>query len=66
MALSQTDLDKLDRAIARGVLRVEYSSGAVTYQSITDMLKARTFVANEIASSANKNPPSTLAVFGRD
>lgn len=66
MALSQTDVDKLKTAIARGVQRVEYASGAVTYQSVDQMLKALAFAENDIASAANKSTPSSLAVFGRD
>lgn len=66
MALTQTDLDKLDKAIARGVLRVEYTDGAVQYQSIDQMLKARSFIADQIAGPSRRSPPSTLAVFGRD
>lgn len=65
-ALTQTDIDKLEKAIARGVMRVEYSNGSVTYQSTSDMLKALAYAQNAIASAANKQVPSTLAVFCRD
>jgi hypothetical protein len=66
MALSQTDIDKLKKAIAKGVRRVEYPSGVVEYQSTDDMLKALAFAENDIAGASSKNTPSTLAVFGRD
>lgn len=65
-ALSQSDVDKLKKAIARGVLRVEYATESVTYQSIDQMLKALAFAENEVASASNKTVPSTLAVFSRD
>ncbi len=66
MALTQSDVDKLKKAIARGVLKVEYANESVTYQSIDQMLKALAFAENDIASTSNKSPASTLAVFGRD
>jgi len=66
-ALSQTDIDKLKKAIAKGVRRVEYPSGVVEYQSTDDMLKALAFAEADIAgTSSTRNTPSTLAVFGRD
>lgn len=66
MALTQTDIDKLKKAIARGVLRVEYANESVTYQSIDQMLKALAFAENDVASASQKNTSSTLAVYGRD
>ncbi len=63
-ALTQTDLDKLDRAIALGVLRVTYSSGTVEYQSIDAMMKARAFVASQLQGS-NPTPMTSLVVFDR-
>jgi hypothetical protein len=63
--LTTADLNKLDKAIALGVLRVTYSSGTVEYQSIDAMMKARAFVAGQLASSASKPSLSTLAVFHR-
>ncbi len=66
-ALEQTDINKLKKAIARGVLRVEYANESVTYQSVDQMLKALAFAEAEFAgSSAVSRVPSTLAVFGRD
>ena len=66
-ALTQTDIDKLKKAIARGVLRVEYANESVTYQSVDQMLKALAFVEAEFAGASSVNRvPSTLAVFGRD
>jgi hypothetical protein len=67
MALTQTDIDKLKKAITRGVLKVEYANEAVTYQSVDQMLKALAFAEAEVAgASSSRNTPSTLAVFSRD
>ena len=41
MAWTQTDLDKLDSAIAKGVRSVQYTSGTVTYHSLAEMLRLR-------------------------
>lgn len=68
MALTQTDVDRLEKAIAKGVLKVEYDGEAVTYQSVDQMLKALAYAKAELAGGANspQRVPSTLAVFGRD
>lgn len=67
MALTQTDVDKLKQAIARGVLKVRYDNEEVTYQSTDQMLKALAFAEAELAgASSSRHTPSTLAVFGRD
>lgn len=48
MAWTQDDLDKLEKAIALGVRRVEYSDKKVEYNSIDDMLKARDLIRNDL------------------
>lgn len=64
--LTQADVDRLEKAIARGVLKVEYVSGSVTYQSVDAMLKALAYAKNAIAEGSARQTPSTLAVFARD
>lgn len=56
MALSQTDLDALDTAIAASELEVELEGRRVRYRSIDELLKARAHVAGVIAGPA----PGTL------
>lgn len=63
-ALTQADLDKLDKAIVSGVRRVTYSSGTVEYQSIDDMMKARAFAASQLGQGSAGGMTS-LAVFCR-
>lgn len=49
----------LDKAIATGVLRVEYAGSSTTYQSVDAMLKARAhFVSLQNAASAGDAAPS--------
>lgn len=38
MAWSQSDIDTLKAAMAKGVKRVRYSSGEVEYQSVSEMM----------------------------
>lgn len=48
MAFSQSDLDKLEAAIARGVRSVTYQSGSVTYASTDEMFRIRDMMRNEL------------------
>ncbi len=53
MALTQTDLDSIDRAIASGELSIRASNGTqVTYRSMDELMKARAAVLAEIASTS--------------
>lgn len=67
MAFTQTQLNALDEAIAGGVLTVRASDGKlVTYQSMSDLLKARDLVASSLAASsgaARAYPRHQLADF---
>lgn len=65
-ALTQSDVDKLERAIALGVRTVQYANGSVTYQDTSSMLRALTYAKNQIAAASQQMTPSTLAVFARD
>lgn len=51
MALSQTDLDALDAAIAQGELRVEMSGRSVTYRSVGELIAARNHVASVLSAA---------------
>lgn len=51
MALTQTDLDNLDAAIASGELEVQLEGRKVQYRSVGELLKARNHVAQLLASS---------------
>jgi hypothetical protein len=49
MALTQTDLDQLDAAIATGTLTVELAGRRITYRSVDELLAARAHVASVLA-----------------
>jgi hypothetical protein len=52
MAISQTDLDALDAAIATGTLEVEFDGRRVRYQKTADLLAARAHVATVLSRAA--------------
>lgn len=52
MAWAQSDLDRIETAIASGTRRVRFQSHEVEYQSIGDMLKARDAIKAELDVSA--------------
>lgn len=52
MALTQSDLDTLDRAIASGAQEVRFQDRTVVYRSTQDMLDARSLLANQLSTPA--------------
>lgn len=52
MALSQTDLDALDAAIATSELEVELDGRKVRYRSIDELIRARNHVASVLANGS--------------
>lgn len=48
MAFTQIELDTLDAAIASGATEVRFQDRMVRYNSISDMLKARTLIVLEL------------------
>lgn len=64
-ALTQADLDRLEKAYVSGVRTVAYGDRSVTYSSAADMLKAIQYAKAALAGEANKPVPSTYASFER-
>lgn len=55
MAYTQSDLDNLDKAIAKGYLTVRHSDGKqITYRTVDEMVKARDLIKKELAKSDGK------------
>lgn len=54
MALTQADLDALDRAIASSTLEVQLDGRRVKYRSMDELLQARSHVAAQLASAAGR------------
>ncbi len=57
MALSQTDLDALDLAIASSELEVQLEGRRVKYRSTDELLKARAHIANLLVPVAVRTGP---------
>lgn len=70
MALTQTDLDAINTALAHGELTVRAANGStVTYRSVDELLKARKVAQEDIAAAASLNrniPRHQLASFSDD
>lgn len=60
MALSQSDLDALDQAIARGTLSVEFEGRKHVYQTTDALIKARDHVARVVNASPQNRGPRTF------
>lgn len=54
MALTQSDLDALDSAIAGAELTVTVDGKSVTYRSITELKRAREHVAGVISAASGQ------------
>ena len=48
MAWTQTDITKLERAMAGGIKRVQYTSGSVEYHSVAEMEKVLKRMKQEV------------------
>jgi len=53
MAYSQTDLDNLQAAIARGVLQCSQNGEMVTFRSLDEMLRLEAKLKRELAASVD-------------
>jgi hypothetical protein len=51
MALTTTDLENLDTAIATGELEVEFNGRRVRYRSVPELMAARNHVASVLNTS---------------
>lgn len=51
MAFTAADLTRLDRAIVSNTLKVVVDGHEVTYRSMDELLRARAFVAEQIAAA---------------
>lgn len=54
MAWTQTDLDAIKAAIAKGVKRVTYENKTVEYRSIDELKAARDEIQKELDQAAGK------------
>lgn len=55
MALTQADLDALDRAIASSTLEVQFADRRVKYRSMDELIMARGHVASQISAASSRS-----------
>lgn len=56
MSISQTQIDALETALARGELRVKYADREVTYRSVADIASALSYAKGQQAIAAGAAP----------
>ncbi len=67
MALTQTDVDNLETALASGELTVEYEGRRVTFRSVAELTAALSYAKQAVAAaSAGGNVTQSVAGFTRD
>lgn len=54
MAITQSDLDELNKAIVSGHRRVKFGDREVEYSSVTEMLRAKSLLEQEMARTGNR------------
>ena len=68
---TQAQLNALDAAIASGELIIQYEGKRIEYRSITELMKARRFVADQLSGQSAASPGAldnriSFASFTRD
>lgn len=68
MAVGQTELDALEKAMAQGKLTVEYDGFRTTFQSADDLLKRISYIKGQMNLQAGRpqRTTQTFATFNRD
>lgn len=59
MAINQTDLDALDKAIASGALEVRLEGRSVKYRDVSQLIEARKHLASLLATQQGGRRGST-------
>jgi hypothetical protein len=62
MAITQEDIDRLERAVLLGELTVEYGDKRVTYRSIKELKEALAYARERIANSQGSAAATTQSV----
>ena len=67
MAITQSDIDALTKAITNGVLDVRYGENRVVYRSIDELIRARNDAQAQLdAASTTRNSRCSVAAYSRD
>jgi len=66
MAITQIDLDRLERALMSGTLTVEYDGSRVTYASVAELKSAIAYAKSALsAATGSVQPIFRPTVFSR-
>lgn len=67
MALTQTDVERLEAMVASGTLEVEYDGKRIKHNSVNDLLRALSYAKAQVAAAAGA-PRTMMAAttFTRD
>ena len=65
MAYTQQDLDRLDKAIASGPLRVTHNGKTTEFRSLDDMIRIRNMIERRLASPTRKRQAVYAPTFDR-
>lgn len=65
MALQQSDLDRLERALATGTLSVDVDGKRITYRTIDDLLKAIDYVRGQLSSTSSATLATSFVSHSR-
>jgi hypothetical protein len=63
---TQAHLEAIEEAIAGGYLKVRYDDKEVTYQSVEQMMKARSLIQSSLAATAAPTVRIDYPTFVRD
>lgn len=63
MALSQEDIDRLERAMVTGTLKVVVEGKEITYRSIPEIERALTYARSQVHGQSSM---TSFAAFSRD
>lgn len=66
MAITQADVDNLEKALASGVMKTVYDGREVTFRSVTEIQAALTYAKGQLAAAGSGSLGYSLGTFSRD
>ncbi len=65
MAITQADIDRLDKAIVSGKLTVEVDGHRITYRSMAELMQARAHAVQLVAGQAPGGSSDSVISYDR-
>lgn len=63
MAITQQDIDKIDRAIAKGESVVRFADRTVEYRSVDELIKAKNVMLAELSKATNPRRSRVTRIY---